>query len=490
MLYTNNILRYITWDNTLVGYNIITNSDGSLYQYKSVNVLSTSKDKPIHFFEGEIIKSNWSVVKMQVFKYDGYSWSTTGWITDDYIIPYDGSYVFCFTTRPEEEMTEDIADNILTNIFIYTNQRYKPIVYKNNLVWYNLINGLLRGDGILGSAESFNEVCTGFIRVYKDSIVKYESNVVNKTVNPWIRVCRYNNDGTFIEQESYSINSNGITHIINNYNDGLIRISWRNIDNPNVSIFYLDKKDNKNHEFASLFARLSGRKFLHAGSRLAPSNSIPSFRIAGEKGSFGIETDANLTKDGEIVMSHEPTIKDAYNYYGDLTISEMTLSELREYRRLTNDSYADEELVIPTIEDTLQICRQYDMLCIFDVKVFSNISIFCDKMIDTIYKYNMQNAVIILCWNNDLLKYIKNKYPLIPISTYGYNSLFDDSTENVVISDEFIISDKNTFNDKIKELHSKGYLVNLFTANTTEDEQSMKEVLADMITTNITHNNV
>jgi glycerophosphoryl diester phosphodiesterase len=254
------------------------------------------------------------------------------------------------------------------------------------------------------------------------------------------------------------------------------------VDDPLVSVSYITKECVKNHEFASLFARKCGRKVLHTGSKLAPNNSIPAFRIAGERGVFGIELDPNLTKDGEIVMSHEPTIKGAYNYYGDLTIADMTLSELRQYRIITDGSYADEELVIPTIEDTLQICRQYDMLCILDVKVFSNISVFCNKMMDAIYRYNMQNAVIVLCWNNDLLKYVKNKYPSIAISTYGHISDFDDNTENVVISTEYTDSIK----DSIKEWHSKGYLVNLFTASSVEDEKKMKEALADMITTDIT----
>jgi glycerophosphoryl diester phosphodiesterase len=49
--------------------------------------------------------------------------------------------------------------------------------------------------------------------------------------------------------------------------------------------------------------------FAHRGARLVePENTIPAFRRALEAGATGLETDVWLSRDGEVVCAHDPTV--------------------------------------------------------------------------------------------------------------------------------------------------------------------------------------
>jgi glycerophosphoryl diester phosphodiesterase len=50
------------------------------------------------------------------------------------------------------------------------------------------------------------------------------------------------------------------------------------------------------------------RLYAHRGAGVElPENTLPSFRLALELGADALETDAHLTRDGHVVLSHDPT---------------------------------------------------------------------------------------------------------------------------------------------------------------------------------------
>jgi glycerophosphoryl diester phosphodiesterase len=69
--------------------------------------------------------------------------------------------------------------------------------------------------------------------------------------------------------------------------------------------------------------------FAHRGaSRQAPANTLAPFLLAAELGAEGIELDAQLSKDGEVVVIHDFTLEATTNGKGP--VRSMTLAELRE----------------------------------------------------------------------------------------------------------------------------------------------------------------
>jgi glycerophosphoryl diester phosphodiesterase len=56
--------------------------------------------------------------------------------------------------------------------------------------------------------------------------------------------------------------------------------------------------------------------FAHRGARIdEPENTIPAFRRALELGAAGLETDAWLSSDGEVVLAHDPIVRKGLKRY-------------------------------------------------------------------------------------------------------------------------------------------------------------------------------
>ena len=98
----------------------------------------------------------------------------------------------------------------------------------------------------------------------------------------------------------------------------------------------------------------------HRGaSASAPENTLEAFRLAVESGAGGLELDVHLTRDGHVVVIHDPTLDRTTNRTG--AVSEMTLDELREPDAGHNFSpegstlpYRGLNLRIPTLVEVLR----------------------------------------------------------------------------------------------------------------------------------------
>ena len=68
--------------------------------------------------------------------------------------------------------------------------------------------------------------------------------------------------------------------------------------------------------------------FAHRGaSAYAPENTMEAFELAAKQGADGIELDVHVTKDGEVVVTHDEKIDRVSNGRG--FIKDMTLRELK-----------------------------------------------------------------------------------------------------------------------------------------------------------------
>ena len=88
-------------------------------------------------------------------------------------------------------------------------------------------------------------------------------------------------------------------------------------------------------------------KIAHRGlfnNRDIPENSMPAFRKAIEYG-YGIELDVQMTKDGKLVVFHDPSLKRMCGAYSPLT--ELSFAELQSLTLL------DTSEKIPLLEDVL-----------------------------------------------------------------------------------------------------------------------------------------
>jgi len=99
----------------------------------------------------------------------------------------------------------------------------------------------------------------------------------------------------------------------------------------------------------------------HRGaSASAPENTLEAFRLAMESGAGGLELDVHLTRDGHVVVIHDPTLNRTTDGLG--AVANMTLEELRESDAGHNFSpddgntlpYRGLGLRIPTLAEVLR----------------------------------------------------------------------------------------------------------------------------------------
>lgn len=131
----------------------------------------------------------------------------------------------------------------------------------------------------------------------------------------------------------------------------------------------------------------------HRGMRsVAPENTSASFEEAGKHGYWGAECDIYMTKDGKWIVSHDVN---SYRMMDKTAnIEKKTYDELMEMT-VDNGSNIEDypDLKFCSFEEYLEICRQYNMVAVIELKGKNNTEHY-DKVVDLVNQYGV-NAVYI-----------------------------------------------------------------------------------------------
>ena len=223
----------------------------------------------------------------------------------------------------------------------------------------------------------------------------------------------------------------------------------------------------------------------HRGaSGYAPENTLASFRRAVRMGADGIECDIYMSKDGEYVVCHDPTIDRTSNASGE--IGDWTLADLKklDFGAKFAPEYKDER--IPTLHEML--CVVHDMEPInIEIKSLGQNS---PEEVDAFYNFLAEEHVIprvlISCFNADLLGIIKKQHPDLRCGYLCWG-------ENVAVSVEKAVSLhldaihpdwENTTKEIVDHAHKEGLIVNAWTCNSEEEIRKMLDIGCDGIITN------
>ena len=150
----------------------------------------------------------------------------------------------------------------------------------------------------------------------------------------------------------------------------------------------------KTPDFTIAQTDTSAELVAHRGFRaVAPENTAPAYEEAGKAGFYGAECDIYRTSDGVWVLHHDPV---TYRMMDGLTnLEKHTYQELLE-QTVDNgsniESYPD--LKVCTLEEYLEICREYGMVPVIELKGKNNTEHY-DEVIETVNKYLDTNPVFI-----------------------------------------------------------------------------------------------
>ncbi len=115
--------------------------------------------------------------------------------------------------------------------------------------------------------------------------------------------------------------------------------------------------------------KLNGAHMIaHRGySAIAPENTLPAFRLAGENGFWGAECDTSPTADGVWIVMHDDTVDRTTN--GEGPVNRFTFDEIRA---LTIDGGHNPEKYpeanVPLLTEYLDVCKEYGMRCVIEIK--------------------------------------------------------------------------------------------------------------------------
>ena len=132
----------------------------------------------------------------------------------------------------------------------------------------------------------------------------------------------------------------------------------------------------------------------HRGANMrAPQNTIPAFREAFRQGAAGVEFDVHMCADGNLVVCHNYTIDDTSNGFGN--IAEMPLDELKSYDFGSWFSSDYTGTTIPTLEETLDACRDFKVINIEIKRPLTGNMEMVKKTLDTVSLYGLDDKAIV-----------------------------------------------------------------------------------------------
>ena len=140
----------------------------------------------------------------------------------------------------------------------------------------------------------------------------------------------------------------------------------------------------------------------------APENTLSGFIKAYENGADVFEVDVEITKDGEIVIMHDNTINRTTNYTGNLTVSQMTLAEIKQYNiKAKNGSVTDEK--VPTLKEVFEEFKDKDCKIFVEFKGGNALNI--KTTCDLIKEYGMEDKVDVISFNTGFLTQTQAQIP-------------------------------------------------------------------------------
>lgn len=224
--------------------------------------------------------------------------------------------------------------------------------------------------------------------------------------------------------------------------------------------------------------------YAHRGaSGYYPENTLISFRKALEMGCTGIETDVQMTRDGVLVLIHDEMVNRTTNGTGP--VGSFTLQELRH---LDAGSFFGKNFAgcrIPTLEELLELVSPTPVM--LDIEIKTGIVFYPqieEKLLDTLYRYQMQHRVILSSFNHYSMVHCKELAPEVKTALLYMEGLYKPEqychTTGADALHPFFYAVQPEI---VQAAHQSGLLVNPFTVNEERVMQNLLQMGVDGIIT-------
>ncbi len=210
----------------------------------------------------------------------------------------------------------------------------------------------------------------------------------------------------------------------------------------------------------------------HRGySSQAPENSLPAIRKAAEFGFDIVEIDVRQTKDGVWVLMHDEDIGtlcdksgkvSSYTYYDLITCNIVKGADAESYP----------ELKIPTLEQALRACLEYNVRPMIEIKDYTREGL--ENLLGLVEKYGFTKTCSVISFHREAIEIVREINGDVPLYVL-VSKLTDDELERCLENKDMGVSfngnhKKNT-PEKIKKLQAAGIPLACWTVDTAETIQ-------------------
>ena len=222
----------------------------------------------------------------------------------------------------------------------------------------------------------------------------------------------------------------------------------------------------------------------HRGvSGLERENTCPAFVAAGLKSYYGIETDVQVTLDGKFIIVHDSDLKRIAGL--DIGVMTSNFDDLRAIRFSSIDGTVPRTgLYLPSLEEYLSICKKYGKEAYLEICAIS----LYDHVIgiaSTVEQMGMMDSTTFISFNHSNLTDLRSSYPHAKAQLLTG----DIGKDNIAFILENNIDAGIYYPNLTKEfvdlMHANGRIVNVWTIDTLEDAERMRDMGVDVITSNI-----
>ncbi len=232
------------------------------------------------------------------------------------------------------------------------------------------------------------------------------------------------------------------------------------------------RNNNSNNRFIN---RLADFIYVaHRGAPIAanePENSLPAFRASKKLGFKIVETDLQLTKDGQWVVMHDYTLDRTSTGKG--TVKSKSLNYIK---RLKLKGSRNEPLDVPTLDDFLSLCSGEGLIPILDIKPneMEITSESYDSLLMSLNKYNLLDKSIFTSSSKEVLTELRRRDDLTAIAV-----MMEASQENLEFAKKLdnafmYLSHEKLTDEKIDLINKQNLRFGVWTVN---DEKVAKHFL-------------
>jgi glycerophosphoryl diester phosphodiesterase len=218
---------------------------------------------------------------------------------------------------------------------------------------------------------------------------------------------------------------------------------------------------------------------------MRPENTIPAFEYAIAAGVDVLELDMAVTKDGIIVVSHDPILHPPVcsGPTPEAAIHTLTLAEVRQWDcgKIQNPGFPKQQTIpgtrMPTLEDVFNLAPKGKFKFNIETKIFADHpelapppDEFVRKVLALVRKHHLESRIILQSFDFRTLHEMKKIAPEIKLAALytGPAKSFVEITKEAgadMISPEFHLVTP----EQVKASHAAGFPVVPWTADTPED---------------------